>query len=157
MPSPAFAPVLPLSQSLLPPSSTLLASRPPPPARRPSLASRARVTAQSSSPEEEESAFPPADEPLAPSYGEGAPASSFKFDKDSDVDAFGRDPKKETDFWRAAANEVVASDAVLEAVASHEADGGDGLTDEQRAYMEFINSLDEGKESREKQEGDRED
>lgn len=156
MPSPAFAPTLPLSQPPSPPSRTLLVPRPPP-ARRPSLARRARVTAQSSSPEEEPSAFPPPEEPIAPSYGEGAPAPSFKFDKDSDVDAFGRDPKKETDFWRAAANEVVASDAVREAVASHEADGGDGLTDEQRAYMEFVKSLDEGKVSREKREGDGQD
>lgn len=61
-------------------------------------------------------------------------------------DAFGRDPRKETAFWLDAARNVLDSDEVQQAVAEHVEKGGDGLTDEQRAYMEFIKSMDETKE-----------
>ena len=57
-------------------------------------------------------------------------------------DAFGRDPKKETAFWMGAAKSVLDSDEVKDAIEKHKADGGDGYSDEQRAYMEFIKSLD---------------
>lgn len=69
----------------------------------------------------------------------------FRFDPESGRDAFGRDPKKETDFWRGAVAEVIGSEAVQEAVRAHEAEGGDGYTDEQREYFAFLKSLDEGK------------
>lgn len=65
----------------------------------------------------------------------------FRFDAESDKDAFGRDPRKETEFWMEAAGEVLRSEVVQDAVKSHEASGGDGLTDEQRAYLEFAKSL----------------
>lgn len=44
-----------------------------------------------------------------------------------------------------AARSVLDSEEVQQAVAEHAEKGGDGLTDEQRAYMEFIKSMDEGK------------
>lgn len=44
-----------------------------------------------------------------------------------------------------AAKTVLESDEVQKAVNDHREKGGDGLTDEQRAYMEFIKSLDEAK------------
>lgn len=59
-------------------------------------------------------------------------------------DAFGRDPRKETEFWMGAAKNVLESEQVQEAINNYAADGSDGLTDEQRAYMEFLKSLDEG-------------
>lgn len=72
-----------------------------------------------------------------------------KFDPDSPTDAFGRDPRKETEFWMDGAREVLASDIVVEALAEYEADGGDGLTDQQRAYLEFANSINvDGKASK---------
>lgn len=42
-----------------------------------------------------------------------------------------------------AAKNVLESDEVKKAVADHVAAGGDGLTDDQRAYMKFIKNLDE--------------
>lgn len=65
-----------------------------------------------------------------------------KFDPTSETDAFGRDPRKETEFWMGAARSVLDSEEVKQAIEEHAADGGDGLTDEQRAYMEFLKSLD---------------
>lgn len=47
------------------------------------------------------------------------------------------------------AKSVLESDDVKKAIADHAADGGDGLTEEQRAYMEFIKSLDEKKKDAE--------
>ena len=44
-----------------------------------------------------------------------------------------------------AARDVLESDEVKKAVEIHREQGGDGLTDEQRAYMEFIASMDEEK------------
>lgn len=44
-----------------------------------------------------------------------------------------------------AARSVLDSDEVQQAVAEHAEKGGDGLTDEQREYMEFIKTLDESK------------
>lgn len=58
-------------------------------------------------------------------------------------DAFGRDPRKETEFWMGTAKSVLESEEVKQAIADHAEKGGDGLTDEQRAYMEFIKSLDQ--------------
>lgn len=58
-------------------------------------------------------------------------------------DAFGRDPKKETEFWMSAAKSVLDSEEVKKAIEDHTADGGDGYTDEQREYLDFIKSLDE--------------
>lgn len=46
-----------------------------------------------------------------------------------------------------AARSVLDSKEVQEAIAKHAADGGDNVTDEQRAYMEFIKSLDAEKAS----------
>ena len=48
-----------------------------------------------------------------------------------------------------AARDVLESDDVKRAVETHREQGGDGLTDEQRAYMEFIASMDEEKNERE--------
>jgi len=48
-----------------------------------------------------------------------------------------------------AAKTVLESDAVQQAINDHAADGGDGLSDEQRAYLEFIKSLDEGSDNKE--------
>lgn len=45
-----------------------------------------------------------------------------------------------------AAKSVLDSDEVRKAIEDHGKDGGDGLTDEQRAYQEFIKSLDADKE-----------
>ncbi|CAN8074970.1 unnamed protein product [Agarophyton chilense] len=83
--------------------------------------------------------------------GEGEQGSQerrfrYKFDPTSDTDAFGRDPRKETEFWMGAAKSVLESSEVQQALAEHAAEGGDGLTDEQREYMEFIKSLDQDKE-----------
>lgn len=64
-----------------------------------------------------------------------------KFDPNSSKDAFGRDPRKETEFWMEGAREVLESDIVVEALAEYKPDAADGLTDEQRAYMEFANSI----------------
>ena len=51
------------------------------------------------------------------------------------------------------AREVLDSSEVKEALEEHKDKGGDGLTDEQRAYKEFIASLDREKEMREENEG----
>lgn len=40
---------------------------------------------------------------------------------------------------------MLDSTEVREAIEKHQKDGGDGMTDEQRAYKEFIRQLDEGK------------
>lgn len=58
--------------------------------------------------------------------------------------AFGRDPKKETDFWRESARDLLASDEMQDAIAKFTAENPDNLTDEQRAYKEFIRQMDEG-------------
>ncbi|PXF42985.1 hypothetical protein BWQ96_07289 [Gracilariopsis chorda] len=71
-----------------------------------------------------------------------------KFDPESDLDAFGRDPRKETEFWMGAAKSVLESEDVKQAIADHAEAGGDGLTDDQRAYMEFIKSLDQETEDK---------
>lgn len=63
-------------------------------------------------------------------------------------DAFGRDPRKETEFWMGAAKSVLESEDVKQAIADHAEAGGDGLTDDQRAYMEFIKSLDQETEDK---------
>jgi hypothetical protein len=73
----------------------------------------------------------------------------FRYDPASGKDAFGRDPKKETDFWRGAAAEVIQSEVVQAAVKEFEADGGDGYTEEQREYFKFIESLEAGKGGKE--------
>lgn len=78
------------------------------------------------------------------SENESDPKFAFKFDPNSETDAFGRDPRKETEFWMGAAKNVLESEQVQEAINNYAADGSDGLTDEQRAYMEFLKSLDEG-------------
>lgn len=70
---------------------------------------------------------------------------NHRFDPESETDAFGRDPKKETEFWMGAATDVLKSEEVQAAIAEHAEDGGDGLTEEQRAYMAFIEGLDAGK------------
>ncbi|KAI0566607.1 hypothetical protein FGB62_7g661 [Gracilaria domingensis] len=78
--------------------------------------------------------------------GEGESAErpfNYRFDPQSETDAFGRDPRKETEFWMDAAKHVLESDEVQQAIADHAAGGGDGLTDEQREYLDFIKSLDE--------------
>lgn len=66
-------------------------------------------------------------------------------------DAFGRDPRKETQFWMGAAKSLLESDEVKEAIEAHAAEGGngDGLTDEQRAHLEFMKSLDRDAEKEE--------
>lgn len=46
------------------------------------------------------------------------------------------------------AREVLESNEVKEAVEEHKDKGGDGLTDEQRAYKEFIASMDRDKEKK---------
>ena len=48
------------------------------------------------------------------------------------------------------AREVLESDEVKDALEEHKEKGGDGLTDEQRAYMEFIASMDKEKEDQNK-------
>ena len=40
------------------------------------------------------------------------------------------------------ARNVLDSDEVQQAIADHGDEAGDGLTDEQRAYMEFVKNLD---------------
>lgn len=47
-----------------------------------------------------------------------------------------------------AARSILQSEEVQDAIAKHAADGGDGLTEEQRAYAEFIKSMDADKASR---------
>lgn len=69
-------------------------------------------------------------------------SNATEFDCTHGQDAFGRDPRKETEFWMGAARSVLDSEEVKQAIEEHAADGGDGLTDEQRAYMEFLKSLD---------------
>lgn len=59
-------------------------------------------------------------------------------------DAFGRDPKKETEFWRESARDLLASNEMQDAIAKFTAENPDNLTDEQRAYKEFIRQMDEG-------------
>jgi hypothetical protein len=65
----------------------------------------------------------------------------FKFDPKSEKDAFGRDPRKETEFWMEGAKEVLRSEEVKAAQKSLAAEGNDGLTDEQRAFLEFAKGL----------------
>lgn len=59
--------------------------------------------------------------------------------------AFGRDPKKETEFWMQSARDVLASHDVKDAIDKFKVENPDNLTDEQKAYNEFIRKLDEGK------------
>jgi hypothetical protein len=65
----------------------------------------------------------------------------FKFDANSDKDAFGRDPRKETEYWMTAASELLRSEEVRNAQKELAAEGKDGLTEEQRAYLEFAKGL----------------
>jgi hypothetical protein len=65
----------------------------------------------------------------------------FKFDVNSDKDAFGRDPRKETEYWMSAASELLRSEEVRKAQKKLAAEGKDGMTEEQRAYLEFAKGL----------------
>ncbi|GAB0494612.1 hypothetical protein MMPV_005906 [Pyropia vietnamensis] len=66
----------------------------------------------------------------------------FKYDPDSPTDAFGRDPKKETEAWMSGAREVLDSPEVRDAIEKHKAEPPP-VTPEQQAYLDFIKSLDE--------------
>lgn len=61
----------------------------------------------------------------------------FKFDPDSPTDAFGRDPKKETEAWMSVAREVLDSPEVCDAIEKHKAEPPP-VTPEQQAYLDFI-------------------
>lgn len=60
---------------------------------------------------------------------------------DEDTDYFGRDPRKETEFWMEHAREVLESKEVTEAVEAHKKSGKENLTEEQRAWLEFARSI----------------
>jgi len=81
-----------------------------------------------------------------PSAGEASaePRFKFKFDPASPTDAFGRDPKKETEAWMSGAREVLDTPAVRDAIEKHKAEPPP-VTAEQQAYLDFIKSLDEPK------------
>eukprot|EP00871_Galdieria_phlegrea_P003858 jgi/Galph1/4473/GphlegSOOS_G3159.1 len=60
---------------------------------------------------------------------------------DEDTDYFGRDPRKETEFWMEHAREVLESKEVVEAVEQHKQSGKTNLTPEQEAWLEFAKSI----------------
>ena len=64
------------------------------------------------------------------------------------MNVFGRDPKKETEFWMSHAKEVLDSDSVQNAVKEHKDKGNDGYTDQQREYLEFLKQMDQDKENK---------
>jgi len=72
------------------------------------------------------------------------PRFKYKFDPASPTDAFGRDPKKETEAWMPGAREVLDSPAVRDAIEKHKAEPPP-VSAEQQAYLDFIKSLDEQK------------
>jgi len=60
---------------------------------------------------------------------------------EEDSDYFGRDPRKETEFWMEHAREVLKSKEVSDAVEAHKKSGKDNLTEEQKAWLEFAKSI----------------
>ncbi|EME30681.1 uncharacterized protein Gasu_19280 [Galdieria sulphuraria] len=58
-----------------------------------------------------------------------------------DSDYFGRDPRKETEFWMEHAKEVLESKEVADAVEAHKKSGSSNLTEEQKAWLEFARSI----------------
>ncbi|GJQ11738.1 hypothetical protein GpartN1_g3529.t1 [Galdieria partita] len=58
-----------------------------------------------------------------------------------DSDYFGRDPRKETEFWMEHAKEVLESKEVADAVEAHKKSGKTNLTEEQKAWLEFAKSI----------------
>lgn len=64
-------------------------------------------------------------------------------------DAFGRDPRKETDFWRSSARDLLDSQEVRDAIEEH-TQNPTSVDPEREAYLQFLRDLDAGSESESK-------
>lgn len=132
---------------------------PSPPPGGAALRRRARLVAAAATPPAgDDAAAAAADDADGPSPVEAAKAAAaasaaaadadaggggprFKYDPASPTDAFGRDPKKETEAWMSGAREVLDSPEVRDAIEKHKAEPPP-VTAEQQAYLDFIKSLD---------------